>query len=70
MNVKQTFEKSGIKFERAEIEHLPSTYITLEDKEMALKFNKLIDTLEDLEDVQSVFSNGDIAESLFDELKF
>lgn len=62
--VRNSMEKAGLKPERAEINLLPASYISLEDKETAEKFNKLMDTLEDLEDVQAVYSNGDIAESL------
>jgi YebC/PmpR family DNA-binding regulatory protein len=68
--VKQGIEKANLIPERAEITLLPSIYVALTDKEQAIKFNKLIDILEELEDVQSVYSNGDIAEALFSELGF
>lgn len=66
--VKQIVEKANLKPERAEITLLPTLYVALADRDTAIKFNKLIDMLEDLEDVQVVYSNGDIAEELFSEL--
>lgn len=68
--VKQAMEKANFKPERAEITELPLNYVSIEDKDLAVKFNKLIDTLEDLEDVQAVYSNGDIAEKLLTELGY
>jgi YebC/PmpR family DNA-binding regulatory protein len=68
--VKNKMEQAGLKPERAETNMLPSTFISLEDKETAEKLNKLIDALEDLDDVQAVFSNGDIAESLLESLGY
>lgn len=61
----KTMEKAHLKPERAEITLLPINYVAIEDQDIAVKFNKLIDTLEDLDDVQAVYSNGDIAETLF-----
>lgn len=70
MTVNQAFEKAGFKALRAEITQLPSTLVEIDDKEAAEKFNKLMDILEDLDDVQAVYSNGDIAESLLSELGY
>jgi len=69
-NVKQHMEAKGLKPERADISMLPSNFITIQDKESAEKFNKLMDTLEDLDDVQEVYSNGDIAESVLQEMGY
>jgi YebC/PmpR family DNA-binding regulatory protein len=68
--VRQAVEKANLKPERAEMTSLPINYVSIDDKDIAIKFNKLIDTLEDLDDVQAVFSNGDIAETLFAELGY
>lgn len=64
-NVIKAMEKANFKPERAEVTLLPLNYVSIEDQDTAIKFNKLIDTLEDLDDVQAVYSNGDIAETLF-----
>ncbi len=68
--VKLKLENAGLNPERAEINILPRSLIALDDKETAEKFNKLIDVLEELDDVQAVYSNGDIAESLFESLGY
>jgi len=67
-SIKQALEKANFKPERADITQLPLNVVSLTDKDLALKFNKLMDMLEDLDDVQTVYSNGDIAENLYSEL--
>ncbi len=44
------------------------TNVTIRDKETAEKVMNLIDTLEDLDDVQAVYSNADIDEGILKEL--
>lgn len=66
--VKQAMEKANLKPERAEISLIPSSYITIEDKEIAEKLMRLVDGLEDLDDVQVVHSNADMAEELLQDL--
>lgn len=68
-SVKHLMESKGLSPERSETSMFPNNFIALEDKMSAEKFNKLIDTLEDLDDVQEVYSNGDIREELLDELE-
>ncbi|EIA20539.1 YebC/PmpR family DNA-binding transcriptional regulator [Listeria fleischmannii] len=59
-NVQETLKASGIEeFTVAEIEMLPQTEVTLEGDDLE-KFEKLIDALEDLEDVQKVYHNVEI----------
>ncbi|WP_284639585.1 YebC/PmpR family DNA-binding transcriptional regulator [Paenibacillus silviterrae] len=60
--VQEALKSAGItEFTVAEITMLPQNYITLPAEAM-LPFEKLIDTLEDLEDVQQVFHNVDFEE--------
>jgi YebC/PmpR family DNA-binding regulatory protein len=66
--VKQAMEKGNLKPERAEMSLIPSSYIAIEDKEVAEKLIRLVDSLEDLDDVQLVHSNADIAEELLQDL--
>jgi len=66
--VKQAIEQANLKPDCAEITLLPSMYVSITDKENAVKLNKLIDMLEELGDVQSVYSNGDIADEFLSEL--
>jgi YebC/PmpR family DNA-binding regulatory protein len=58
--VKQALEAAGLKAFRADIAMRPATTIALEG-EAAATVSKLIDWLEDLDDVQNVFSNADLA---------
>lgn len=66
--VKQAMEAKGLKVERAEVTLIPSNSVSLEDKELAEKFMKLVDLLEDLDDVQAVYSNAEISEEILNQL--
>ena len=57
-SVRKTLE-AKYKFLSAQIAQLPSTYIKLEDSEMITLMEKLIDALDDLDDVQAVYHNWD-----------
>lgn len=61
--VKEALASANIPIEAAEITHLPSNTIAL-DAEAAAKLLKLIDTLEDNDDVQSVSHNAEIPDSV------
>lgn len=65
--VKVELEKKGLKFENAELTKLPKTLIKLEKKE-AEQLLKLIDLLEDNDDVQNVYSNSDISDEILEGL--
>lgn len=60
-NVRQELENNGIEFISAEISMVPSNTVSL-DTETAEKVEKLIDRLEDDDDVQSVWHNADFPE--------
>lgn len=55
-NVREALENKGIKFLSANVEFVPSSYIDLDEKQTE-SFEKLIDALEDNDDVQEVFHN-------------
>ncbi len=59
--VRKELEAKGLNFFEAEITMLPQNKITLEGDELA-KFQRLIDALEDLDDVQNVYHNVDLPE--------
>ena len=52
-------EKKGYEFVSAEVEMVPSTTVTLTDPDAAAKMQKLLDALEDNDDVQNVWHNWD-----------
>ena len=54
--VKENLEAQGLVFDEAAVELVPQSTINL-DSEQIVKFEKLIDMLEELDDVQEVFHN-------------
>ena len=59
--VKTTVEEKGITPLSAEITMIPGNYVSLEGKD-AQNMLKLMDALDDLDDVQNVYANFDISE--------
>jgi len=57
--VRDSLEDAGYKFETSELSMIPKTPISL-DEEETIRVMKVIDELEDLDDVQQIFSNLDI----------
>lgn len=60
--VRDDLEAKGYTFVSAEVEMVPDTYTTLSDPDQILKMQKLIDALEDNDDVQQVWHNWDAPE--------
>ena len=56
--VREALEAQGIEFLEAEVQMVPSTYISLDEKD-GEKMQRLIDNLEDLDDVMNVYHNWD-----------
>ena len=65
--VKSALEDAGITLAIAEISMIPKNSIKL-DKDQAEKMLKLMDVLEDHEDVQNVYANFDIDDSIMEAL--
>ena len=55
--VREALETLGYSFVEAEVEMVPQNYITLEHEEDMAKMRKLLDGLEDNDDVQAVWHN-------------
>ena len=55
--VREALEGKGYAFLEAEIEMVPQNYVTLEKEEDMAQMRKLLDNLEDNDDVQSVWHN-------------
>ena len=58
-SVRKYLEDKRLNFFEAEVRMLPQNKSTLEGEDL-VKFNKLVDALEDLDDVQDVFHNVDL----------
>ncbi len=63
--VKSALEQAGIAYDSAEVTMLPQTRVTLDEKD-AQRVLKLMDALEEQEDVQQVYANFDIPERIME----
>lgn len=64
LNVKTALIKSGFQPDSADVLMRAATNVSITDKDTAESVVNLIDVLEELDDVQSVYSNADIAEEI------
>ncbi|MCT4564519.1 MAG: YebC/PmpR family DNA-binding transcriptional regulator [Maledivibacter sp.] len=55
--VRNALQADGYEFSMAELRYLPQTMTALTDEDQIKKMNKLIDLLEDCDDVQNVYTN-------------
>ena len=62
-SVRDGIEAAGFKVQEAEVTMIPSTTVDL-DLETAPKLLRLIDMLEDCDDVQNVYHNGEISDEI------
>jgi YebC/PmpR family DNA-binding regulatory protein len=60
--VRENLEKQGLKILESDIEYIPQNTIKIESEEIESKVRKLIEMLEDLDDVQNVYHNGELDE--------
>ena len=65
--VRSALQTAGMDYDSAEAEFVPDMEVAL-DKDGAAKFTRLVDALEDCDDVQNVFSNADISDDILAEL--
>lgn len=65
--VKGAVEKAGLPVESAEVTMLPKTYVVLDEK-TAEQMVRLIDALEDNDDVQNVYANFDIPDDVAEKI--
>jgi len=63
-NVKRALEEASIEITMAEITMLPKNYIKIDEPKKAAQMTKLMDTLEDHDDIQNVYANFDIPDEL------
>jgi len=65
-SVREALEAAGIAVTDAEVTMLPKTTVAIEDESVARKVLKLIDGLEENDDVQEVYANFDIPERVLE----
>ncbi|MDD3480943.1 MAG: YebC/PmpR family DNA-binding transcriptional regulator [Patescibacteria group bacterium] len=68
MAVKKSLNESGVNTKNAELTYIPTQEVLIEDTEKAQKIMRLIDALEELEDVSNVFTNLQVSEEIAEEL--
>lgn len=61
--IRDALNEAGIEYETDEAEFIPSMQVEL-DLDGAKKFLKLVDALEELDDVQNVYTNADLSEEV------
>lgn len=61
--VRDALEEKGYEFLSAEVQYVPRTMTAIDDPDMAVKMEKLIDMLEDNDDVQSIWHNWDMPDT-------
>nr|BFE80489.1 hypothetical protein GCM10020093_030900 [Planobispora longispora] len=65
--VRKALQEAGIDYDSAESSFLPTMNIQL-DEDGARKVFRLIDALEDSDDVQNVWSNADVSDEVLEKL--
>ncbi len=64
--VRAALEAAGIAYESADVTMLPKTTVEVEDEATAKKILRLMDALDDNDDVQDVYANFDIPERMLE----
>jgi len=66
--VKEGLEKAGLEFDQAETAMIPETTVIVNDPEQARLLVRLMDYLEEHDDVQDTFTNFDIPEEIINQI--
>jgi YebC/PmpR family DNA-binding regulatory protein len=66
--VRQALQGAGIDYESAETTFVPSVQVPLEE-DAARKVLKLVDALDDCDDVQNVFANFDVSDEVMEKIE-
>jgi YebC/PmpR family DNA-binding regulatory protein len=64
--VRAALDDAGIAYESAELTMLPKTTVSVENESSAKKLVRLMDALEDNDDIQAVYANFDIPEGILE----
>ena len=66
-SIRDILEAAGIEVESADVTQLPTNTVPLQ-VDVAGKVLRLIDALEDLDDVQTVYANFDVSDEVMEQL--
>ncbi|HET6167738.1 MAG TPA: YebC/PmpR family DNA-binding transcriptional regulator, partial [Marmoricola sp.] len=67
--VRSALQESGLDYDSAEASFVPSMQVELDDEKAAGAVLRLVDALEDLDDVQNVFANFDVSDEIMEALE-
>jgi len=67
VEVRTALQAAGVDYDSAEAQFVPDLQVQL-DKDAAGKVFRLIDVLEDLDDVQNIYANFDVPDAVLAEL--
>lgn len=68
MEVKEGLETEQIQLSLVDLQMLPENSVEIQNEEIALKILKLVDWLEDHDDVQSVYTNMSISDDILEKI--
>ena len=63
-SVKQAFDDQELRYTMAEITMMPQNTVNIDDESMAIQVLKLMEAIEDADDVQKVYANFDIPDKI------
>ena len=69
VDVRKAVQSAGYDYESAEVQFVPQYTTAIDTKEAAEKLFRLLDAIEDVDDVQTVYSNEDVPEAVLAELE-
>jgi YebC/PmpR family DNA-binding regulatory protein len=64
VTARTALQSAGIDYESADAEFVPGVSVEIDDPDLAKKVLRLVDALEDLDDVQNVFANFDLSDEV------
>ncbi len=67
--VRSAIEEAGMKVAEADLTMVPTTMVALDSAESAKKVLRLVDALDDHDDVQNVFANFDITDDILESVE-
>ncbi|MCC6495683.1 MAG: YebC/PmpR family DNA-binding transcriptional regulator [Propionibacteriaceae bacterium] len=68
VEVRKAIQAAGLDYDSAEVQFVPQYTETINDAETAEKLFRLLDAIEDCDDVQTVYSNEDVPDEISEQL--
>jgi transcriptional/translational regulatory protein YebC/TACO1 len=68
VGVRSALQSAGLDYDSAEASFVPSMQVELDDEKAAGAVLRLVEALEDLDDVQNVYANFDVSDDIMEAL--